>query len=222
MLESIAGFLGNIAVYITALLGLVAVYFLWVAFREWRAGQRAVFGIERDIATSEMMGALARAGIVVVVGLVVFGLGQLGQEVEPVEDEPVQPTQPPLATISVFGTATPVLGTPVPTAIPTGTSQLAVTAMPPLESPPTEAPVLEPTPQAARVTAFGGVWLRDAPNGGAIVVLPIETIVQLMEGREFSGSFDWQMVRVMSTPPGSEAQVGQEGWVAAQFLEASP
>ena len=80
MLETITDLLGGIAVYITALLGLVALYFLWVAFREWQAGRRAAFGIERDMARSEMVGALARASVVVVVGLFVYALGQLGQD----------------------------------------------------------------------------------------------------------------------------------------------
>jgi hypothetical protein len=82
--------------------------------------------------------------------------------------------------------------------------------------------VVEPTPQTAVVNEFGGVWLRDAPNGGTIVVLLQGTVVELLEGREFAGNYEWQKVRVMSTPPNSAAQVGQEGWAAFQFLQVGP
>lgn len=226
MLETIANFLGDIAVYIAALLGLVALYFLWVAFREWRAAQRAFFGVERDIAYSEMMGALARAGIVVAIGIVVFGVGQVGQQIEPVEETTPDATKPPIATISVFETPEPALGSPAPTLLPADTPQPAVTEVPPLPDEATQAPPAgaEPTPQTATVIVFGGVWLRDAPNGGTIDVLPQGTVVELLEGREFAGNFEWQKIQILSTPVGSEALTGRDGWVAftPEFLEVSP
>jgi hypothetical protein len=224
MLETIANLVGDLAVYIAALLGLVAFYFLWVAFREWRVAQRAFFGVERDIAYSEMMGALARAGVVIVIGIVVFAVGQLGQQVEPVEEAAAQPTQMPVQTISVFQTPTPDSGSPAPTLLPTDTPQPGLTEVPLSPGEATQAPPpVEPTPQTATVIVFGGVWLRDAPNGGTIDVLPQGTVVELAEGREFAGNFDWQKVQVLSAPIGSEALVGRDGWVAftPEFLDVS-
>jgi hypothetical protein len=110
----------------------------------------------------------------------------------------------------------------VPTAVATDVPQPDVTGVPILPVDPTQPPVVEPTPQTAQVSVFGGVWLRDAPNGGTIDVLPQDSIVQLLEGREFAGAYEWQQTRVLSTPPGSEALVGLEGWVAGQFLEGGP
>jgi hypothetical protein len=224
MLETIAEFVGNIAIYIAALLGLIALYFFWVAFREWRLGHRAAFGIERDIASSEMFGALAKAVVIVVIGLLVVALGQMGQESEPTEQTQVQPTQPAVSTISVFDTATPPAGSPAPTLIPTDTPLPELTDIPPLPSEATEESPAEPATQTARVTVVGGLWLRDAPNGGTIEVLPEQTIVEFLEGREAAGNFEWQKVRVLNTPPGSEGLVDQEGWVAfsPDFLEVSP
>jgi len=222
MLESIGNFVGSVAVYVAALLGLVALYFLWGALREWRTGQRAAFGIERDIARSEMMGAIARATGVVLLAVLIYALGQLGQPSEPSEEPAVQATQPSIATVSVLATPTQASGLPAPTLMPTGTSPPELTDVPPLPSGATPAPETEPASQVARVSAVGGVWLRDAPNGGTIEVLPQETIVEFLEGREFSGSYEWQKVRVLNTPPGSEGLIDQEGWVAAQFLEVSP
>jgi hypothetical protein len=222
MLEAVGGFLGRISVYITALLGVIALYFLWVAFREWRASTRAVFGVERDVASSEMIGAVSRAGIFVVAGVLVLGLGWFGQQSES-DEEIVQATRAPSPTLSLEATLTPGIGQPTTTVLPSGTPQPEATDVRPLP-PATTAPPppVEPTPQTATVAAFGGVWLRDAPNGGTIVVLLQDTVVELLEGRETAGNFEWQKVRVLNTPPGSEAQAEQEGWVAAQFLQIAP
>jgi hypothetical protein len=224
MLESIGNFVGGVAIYIAALLGVVAVYFLWVAFREWRAGARAAFGIERDIATSEMVGAVVRAAGVVILGVIVLALGQVGQQVGESGDTPPEngtPRPTAQATNPVLATSTPQVGEVAPTQAPTGTSELSLTDVP-LPTQPASTSVVEPTPQIARVTAFGGVWLRDAPNGGTIDVLPQGASVEFLEGREFAGSYDWQQVRVLNAPAESQALVGQEGWVAAQFLEVTP
>jgi hypothetical protein len=225
MLENVANLLGDIAIYIAALLGLVVLYFLWGAFREWRTARRSVFGIERDIAYSEMMGALARAAGVVVIAIAIFAVGRLGQQAEPTEEASVEATQQPVGTISVVATPTAALfGSPAPTLLPTDTPQPGVTDVPALPDEATQLPAVEPTPQIGTVIVFGGVWLRDAPNGGTVEVMPQGTVVEFQEGREFAGSFEWQKVVVLSTPPGSEALVGQEGWVAAspEFLEVSP
>ena len=110
MFEAIGGLLGRISIYVAVVLGLVAVYFLWVAFREWRASARAVFGVERDVATSEMMGAVSRAGILILIGIVVFGLGWLGGQSESAEVS--QATRTPVPTTPVIATVTPGSGEP--------------------------------------------------------------------------------------------------------------
>jgi len=224
MLETIANILGNIAIYGAVLLGFIVLYFLWVAFREWRSGHRAAFGVERDMASSEMVGALLRAAAVLVIAAILLGLGQLNPGEESSGESSVQPTRPPIATISVFSTPTPSQGTGVAPSIATDTPQSAVTDVPPLPAEATGAPAAQPTPEMATVIIFGGIWLRDAPNGGTISVLPQGTVVELREGRELAGSFEWQKVAVLSTPAGSEALVGQEGWVAftPEFLDISP
>lgn len=220
MFEAIGGFLGRIAIYVAALLGLAALYFLWIAFREWRASARAMFGVERDIAASEMIGAISRAGVLVFIGLIVLGLGRLGAESD---SEAVQATRPPATTTApVVATTSPGSVEPTLTLPPADTPPPVVTAVATVPGVPTEPAGVEPTPQTAVVNEFGGVWLRDAPNGGTIVVLLQGTVVELLEGREFAGSYEWQKVRVLSTPPNSAAQVGQEGWAAFQFLRVGP
>ena len=222
MLETIGSFLGNISDYIVALLGLVVLYFLWVAFREWRIGQQAAFSIERDIASSEMIGAAGRAGVVVVAGLIIFGLGQLGHEVGSPEPTAGPGTGTVVATVPVFRTPTPRSGEPAPTPVATDVSQPADTIVPLPSLVPTQPPVVEPTPQTAEVTEFGGVWLRDAPNGGTIQVMPQGTIVQFLDGRQVGGTYEWQQLRILNTPAGSEALVGLEGWAAVEFLRVGP
>jgi hypothetical protein len=216
MFGAIGSFLGRIAIYVTAFLGLIALYFLWAAFREWRAGVRAVFGVERDIARSEMIGAISRAGGFVLIGLLVFGLGWLGQQAES-DGETAGATQLPAQTAPVAPTVTPGSDEPGPILSPTDTPQPMVTDVPPLPEPTTE-----PTPQTAVVVAPGGVWLRDAPNGGTIEVVLQNSVVELLEGREFAGDFEWQKVRVISAPPDGQALVNREGWVAFEFLRVGP
>jgi hypothetical protein len=221
MLETIVNFLGKIALYAAVLLGVVVLYFLWVAFREWRAGQRAAFGVERDMASSEMVGALLRAAGVLVVAVLFFGIGQIDTGDEPSGESSVEPTRPPIATISAFSTATPSQGTSIPPFVATNTPQAAVTDLPQLPPAATATAAVQPTPEMLTVIIFGGIWLRDAPNGGTINVLPQGTVVELQEGREAAGNFEWQKVVVASTPAGSEALVGLEGWVAysPEFLD---
>jgi hypothetical protein len=168
-----------------------------------------------------MMGAFVRAVVVAFVALLVLGLGQLGQD-EASDDTGGQTTQPISPTAAVLGTPTLGPGEVAPTLLPTDTPQANVTDIPPLPSEATATSAVEPTPQTAQVSAFGGVWLRDAPNGGTIGVLPQGSVVQFIEGRESAGSYDWQKVRVLNTPAGGEALVNQEGWVAVQFLEGGP
>jgi hypothetical protein len=228
MLGTIGGFIGRVSVYITAGLGLVALYFLWVAFREWRASGRTMFGVERDIAESEMIGAIVRAGVVVLVAVLVFGAGLLGRQADS-DDEKAQSTRAPTPTFPPVATVAPgTLATSMPTTLPTDPPQPAVTDVPQLPPAPTEALPVEPTPQIATVVALGGVWLRDAPNGGTIALVPQDSVVELLQGLEAAGDYDWQQVRVISVPPGSGAQgapiaqVDQQGWVAAEYLQANP
>lgn len=227
MLETIGRLVGNVAVYVTAVLGIIALYFLWQAFREWRAGTRAVFGVERDIATSEMLGALARAGVIAVIALAVLGVGALGRQAGSESGEQAQATRAPQGTTPVVPVATFTPGgvQPAPTLLPTETLPPEITDIPALPVSPTDTPPVEPTPQTAVIVAFGGVWLRDAPAGGTIVVVPQQSVVQLLdEERQAAGDFEWQKVRILSVPIGSQAQVGQEGWIAfdPEFVQVSP
>ncbi len=226
MVTTIGRFLNQIAVYIALACGLAAAYFLYVLLREWRAKARAAFGVERDIAQGEMLGALTRAAIFVAIGALVFGLGWLGGQVEEDETEAARPTQAQ-ATSPSTPPPTPQTGEPTPATTPTSSlptlpPELGETSEPPTLMPTGQAASATPSQQRARVAVFGGVWLRDAPNGGTIVVLPQETVVEFLEGREFAGTEDWQHVRVVSVPVVSDAQAGQEGWVAAQYLEMLP
>lgn len=222
MIETIGDFIGRAAIYVTAGLGVVALYFLWVAFREWRASGRTVFGVERDIAESEMVGAIIRAGVVVFVGVLVLGMGWLAQQQAEPDGQTAQSPRSPTPTFPMVATTAPETIEPTLTSWPTEAPQPAVTDVPPLPPAPTEALPVEPTPQVATVAAGGGVWLRDAPAGGTVVVVPDDSIVELLEGREFAGDFEWQRVRIVSVPLGSDAQVDQEGWVAFQFLQVNP
>jgi hypothetical protein len=149
-------------------------------------------------------------------------VGLLGKQADS-DDQKAQATRAPTPTFPAVATVAPgTLAAPAPTALPTDAPQPAVTDVPQLPPAPTESLPVEPTPQVASVVAVGGVWLRDAPNGGTVVLLPQDSVVELLQGLESAGDYDWQHVRVVSVPFGSDAQVDQEGWVAAEYLQANP
>ena len=123
---------------------------------------------------------------VVVVGIVVLAAGRLGEQIEkPSSDTTPGPTRTPGPTVQVLQTATPPSGETAPTLLPADTLEPDLTGIPPLPLESTQAPDIAPTPQTARVSVFGGVWLRDAPNGGTIDVLPEGSIVEFLNGSEF-------------------------------------
>jgi hypothetical protein len=93
--------------------------------------------------------------------------------------------------------------------------QATMTATVLAETPTPEATAtatITPTPEpSAVVTAPAGVYLRDVPGGTAELELIAEgTVLVLLPGRETVDDLEWQEVRTPS---------GNEGWVAAEFLD---
>lgn len=101
----------------------------------------------------------------------------------------------PTATVTLQP-VTPTATGPAETPTPESTATATVTATP------------EPS---AIVTAPAGVYLRDIPGGTAELELIAEgTVLVLLPGRETVDDLEWQEVRTPS---------GNEGWVAAEFLD---
>ncbi len=146
--------------------------------------------------------------------LTVIEVRQLDPEVPPT----LTPTPLPTLTFTPGPTVTPT-ATPTLTPSPQPTETATPTVLPsetPTRTPtptftptPTETPTA--TPQTAVITHPFGTNLRAAPSLGAevITILPINTVVVLLDGLETADDLVWQEVLFD----------GQIGWISAAFLQ---
>jgi len=152
-----------------------------------------------------------RAGFLVVVALVFFGIFLArplltGRAADPT---PV-PTQPAV---------TQPVATPSPQTSPEATgpatapaTESGATVLPASPTPEATAAATATTPvQTATVSSGVGVWLRGAPSttGEQLEWLLDGTVVTLLPGQQTADDLLWQQVRT---------EAGVEGWVARDFL----
>lgn len=146
--------------------------------------------------------------------LTVIEVTELDPEVPPT----LTPTPTPTLTFTPGPTPTPTFTptftpTPLPTETPTPT--LLPTETPTLTPTVTPTPTPSATPTATPRTAVAiypfGTNLRDQPNFGAnvIAILPVDTVVILLDGVEEMDGIVWQEVLAE----------GQSGWVSAGLLQ---
>lgn len=115
-------------------------------------------------------------------------------------------TLPPPAPVVVVATSTPFAPAPSPTSSPTSTPEATPTEVP------TEAPTLTPAPAQPQVVASTTVNVRSGPgtNYPVIATLPPNLPVVIV-GQNAAGTW-WQI----------EGPDGNQGWVAASVVQASP
>jgi hypothetical protein len=96
-------------------------------------------------------------------------------------------------------------------------STLTISPFPPTETPSPTVDATIPTPTATPIicravvenTSFG-LYLRDAPSGEEVDLLPEGSVVTLLEDEAVEANgFTWRKVRAVG---------GDEGWVAQDFL----
>ncbi|MAU00957.1 MAG: hypothetical protein CL608_27750 [Anaerolineaceae bacterium] len=143
--------------------------------------------------------------------LTVIEVTKLDPEIPPT----LTPTPMPTLTFTPGPTPTPTSTmTPTPPATATATATVLPTETP---SPtptitPTQTPSATPTatPRTAVVTYLFGTNLRAEPgvSSAVLAVLPVDTVVILLDGVEAADGFVWQEVLVD----------GQSGWLSAEFL----
>lgn len=165
---------------------------------------------------------LAETALLVLVNLLLALL--LWRQLQPENMEPASPPAAPIveplpttassapalefvtATVAIASPTTPPTTTAAPTAMATATSSEAT------DTPTVPVPTATQTTTAV-VRAPDGLRLRDAPNGREVGRLDDGTVVVLLVGREMAGDLLWQQVLTAG---------GQEGWVAAAYLEDGP
>lgn len=188
---------------------LAALLFAFLALQARSKTTREAYGVGRQEARSAMQVAIVRAGVSLVVALILLGVFGLGAQSEPVEPAA---TFPPPTRQTNAPTNTPaallVTDTPgrTPTAAATPTSPVPTLTPTPV---PTDTPT--PEPRTATVNIGVGVWLRAEPGRGAEQLEWVldGTALLVLPGTATADDLEWQQVR---TP------AGNEGWVAVDYI----
>jgi hypothetical protein len=182
-----------IVLVIGALIAAVATY------RNIRRGGARFYTLEREIVLRRAAVTLA---ISVLLFLISFGLMFYQRQ------DMLQAAAPPVD-LTVDGSAE---GLPEPQTTPT----LLLEQFPPTPLPTslTPEPTFTPTPVVCRAVVEGtggnGLYLRDAPQGEQLVILPDGTLLTVLDDAPIeAGGVAWRKVRAIG---------GEEGWAAETFL----
>ncbi|MCP4424045.1 MAG: SH3 domain-containing protein [Chloroflexi bacterium] len=208
--------LNYVILILIGLSALAAVFFVVKGIMSRSQASREAYGVGQQDARRSMQIDIVRGAAFVFVGLILWGV--YGLSARPAETT-LEPTTPPPTTVPTARAATSTQ-TP-PSLLPTETPPVLEPTQKPTQPPPTATPSPEPEPtqeptepasRTAVVISEVGVWLRGAPSsqGEQLEWVLNDTTLTVLPGRETADDYEWQQVR----SPG-----GNEGWVAADFIE---
>ena len=168
----------------------------FMTYRNIRRGGARFYTLEREIVLRRAMVTLVGAAVLytATLGLLYFQRQQLIADLSPPEEE------------AAGGVNSPVVTTP--------TVMLEVFPPSPEPTSLTPQPTMTVTPTVCRAVVEGsggnGIYLRDAPQGAELVILPEGTLLTVLEDAPVqAGDFVWRKVRAVG---------GEEGWAAEDFL----
>ncbi len=174
-----------------------AILATFLTYRNIRRGGARFYTLEREIVLRRAMVTLVAAAALytAALGLLYFQRLQL-----------IEASQPPSEEEAADGVNAPVVTTP--------TSMLEVFPPSPEPTSLTPQPTMTVTPTVCRAVVEGtsgnGIYLRDAPQGAELVILPEGTLLTVLEDAPVqAGDFVWRKVRAVG---------GEEGWAAESFL----
>ncbi|MCA9868084.1 MAG: hypothetical protein KIS95_00075 [Anaerolineae bacterium] len=169
----------------------------FMTYRNIRRGGARFYTLEREIVLRRAMVTLVAAGVLytATLGVLYFQRQQLIAELLPAEEGD-----------AAEGVNSPVVTTP--------TVMLEVFPPSPEPTSLTPQPTATVTPTVCRAVVEGsggnGIYLRDAPQGAELVILPEGTLLTVLEDAPIeAGDFVWRKVRAVG---------GEEGWAADDFL----
>lgn len=174
-----------------------AIVATFLTYRNIRRGGARFYTLEREIVLRRAMVTLVAASVLytAALGLIYMQRQQL-----------IEALQPPEEQEAADGTTSPAITTPTP----------MLEVFPPTPEPTslTPAPTATVTPTVCRAVVEGtggnGIYLRDAPQGEQLVILPDGTLLTVLEDAPVeAGGFVWRKVRAVG---------GEEGWAAQDFL----
>ena len=188
-------------------INLYGVYMLIRAWRASRAAESAWYAVENR----QIKGRSANWGLQAVVLLIVGALLLIWIALKLQNPPPAEPPLPPRLTTAPTPSEVVPLRTSEATATEASTVELTATLS--LEA---SVQTLIPIPtlvlgsQAVITnTGGGGLWMRDAPYGNGLILLPEGVTIFVRGGLVEVEGLLWQSV--------SDAE-GREGWVAADYL----
>lgn len=213
-----SGALNTIILVVASLLILGAIVSAFAALRARARMANAPYGVSRQRLRQSMQINAIRTAALLILALILFGV--YGLRARPDEFLSTEPepdfTPPPDATATVaVEEPTAVPDTPTPTVPPATATPTPPAPEATATSPPTEIPTITPTSEpTAVVTSEVGLYLREAPGGTEqLELLPVGTVLILLDGQETVDDAEWREVRAPS---------GAEGWVALDFIEIQP
>ncbi len=169
----------------------------FMTYRNIRRGGARFYTLEREIVLRRAMVTLVGAAVLytATLGLLYFQRQQLIAALSPPEEEE-----------AAGGVNSPIVTTP--------TTMLEVFPPSPEPTSLTPQPTATVTPTVCRAVVEGsggnGIYLRDAPQGAELVILPEGTLLTVLEDAPVeAGDFVWRKVRAVG---------GEEGWAAEDFL----
>ncbi len=174
-----------------------AIVATFLTYRNIRRGGARFYTLEREIVLRRAMVTLVAASVLytAALGLIYMQRQQL-----------IEALQPPEEQEAADGTTSPAITTPTP----------MLEVFPPTPEPTslTPAPTATVTPTVCRAVVEGtggnGIYLRDAPQGEQLVILPEGTLLTVLEDAPVeAGGLVWRKVRAVG---------GEEGWAAQDFL----
>jgi len=174
-----------------------AIVATFLTYRNIRRGGARFYTLEREIVLRRAMVTLVAASVLytAALGLIYMQRQQL-----------IEALQPPEEQEAADGTTSPAITTPTP----------MLEVFPPTPEPTslTPAPTATVTPTVCRAVVEGtggnGIYLRDAPQGEQLVILPEGTLLTVLEDAPVeAGGLVWRRVRAVG---------GEEGWAAQDFL----
>jgi hypothetical protein len=195
-------YVADVAPWIYAFCGLVAIYQLYKTWMVRAERRQAVFALEREKALNDLYNIFMTAMLLLVVmGGTYFISTTLATAVEPLVDETLAPT--PQALIIPTPTNTPLPPTPTPTITPTSAPRPVVVQQPVVFNTPTPEP--PPVPPAS------------CPDGRSVIMAPgngaaVQGMVSFI-GTAQHEAFDYYKLEFA---PGTEASQGYTWFAGGQ------
>ncbi|MEN8097506.1 MAG: hypothetical protein ABFQ89_00390 [Chloroflexota bacterium] len=175
------------------------------AFRSRRMTRGAWYSVERNKLDQASKSLMLQAGVLFSIGALILLWLVLKSPYEPAIKVTAEPISSVTATSIPLTESTDnsIIQSPLPTPNSTSTPDPDLATIVPIEAPEIQASAIITN------TDGGGLWLRDAPGGGLVQLLPEGSMIIVSGGLIEVDGMMWQA----ATSPD-----GHEGWVAADFL----